>query len=124
MINYAGTLIVVVDMEKSKQFYCDLFGLSVELDNKENVKLTGGIYLQEQKSWDSFTGFTADLTKNENRAELYFETDDIQEFIGKLNNFANIKYINKLKKEPWGQMTIRFYDPDGHIIEVGERTSK
>ena len=23
-------------------------------------------------------------------------------------------------EEPWGQKTIRFYDPDNHLIEIGE----
>ncbi len=26
-----------------------------------------------------------------------------------------------MKEHPWGQRVVRFRDPDGHIIEVGER---
>lgn len=28
--------------------------------------------------------------------------------------------MHPLKEHIWGQRVIRFYDPDGHIIEVGE----
>ena len=28
--------------------------------------------------------------------------------------------VRIVKTEPWGQITIRFYDPDGHLIEIGE----
>ena len=43
-------LIVVKDIEKSKQFYHDLFGLDMVLDNDGNIILTEGLVLQEEKS--------------------------------------------------------------------------
>lgn len=43
-------LIVVKDIEKSKKFYYDLFGLDVILDNDGNVILTEGLVLQDEKS--------------------------------------------------------------------------
>ena len=47
-------LIVVEDIEKSKKFYHDLFGLDVILDNEENVILTEGLVLQEKTIWKNF----------------------------------------------------------------------
>ena len=44
-------LIVVKDIEKSKQFYHDLFGLNVVLDNDGNMILREGLVLQEEKIW-------------------------------------------------------------------------
>lgn len=41
-------LIVVKDIEKSKQFYHDLFGLDMVLDNDGNMILTEGLVLQEE----------------------------------------------------------------------------
>lgn len=32
----------------------------------------------------------------------------------------NIEYIHPLIEHSWGQRVVRFYDPDKHIIEVGE----
>ena len=40
-------VIVVKDIEKSKQFYIELFGLDVILDQEGNVILTEGLVLQE-----------------------------------------------------------------------------
>jgi hypothetical protein len=31
-----------------------------------------------------------------------------------------LDYLHDLVEEPWGQRTIRFYDPDNNLIEVGE----
>ena len=47
-------LIVVEDIEKSKKFYHDLFGLDVILDNEKNVILTEGLVLQEKTIWKNF----------------------------------------------------------------------
>ena len=44
-------LIVVKDIEHSKQFYHDLFGLNTILDNDGNVILTEGLVLQDEKIW-------------------------------------------------------------------------
>ena len=42
-------LIVVKDIEKSKRFYHDLFGLDMVLDNNGNMILTEGLVLQDEK---------------------------------------------------------------------------
>ena len=53
--------------------------------------------------------------------ELYFEEDDFDGFIAKLGQRNDIQYIGDgVKEAGWGQRTVRFYDLDGHIIEVGE----
>ena len=31
-----------------------------------------------------------------------------------------MEFIHGIKEQPWGQRVMRFYDPDMHIIEVGE----
>ena len=47
-------LIAVEDMERSKAFYRELFGLTVVRDFGENVILTEGLVLQERKTWEGF----------------------------------------------------------------------
>lgn len=44
-----NVLIVVKDIERSKQFYHNLFGLNMVLDNDGNMILTEGLVLQEEK---------------------------------------------------------------------------
>lgn len=44
-----NVLIVVKDIEKSKKFYYNLFGLDVVLDSDGNVIMTEGLVLQEEK---------------------------------------------------------------------------
>ena len=51
-----NVLIVTKDIEKSRQFYHDLFGLELVLDNDGNMILTEGLVLQDEKYWRSFIG--------------------------------------------------------------------
>ena len=50
-----NVLIVVKDIEKSKQFYHNLFGLNMVLDNDGNMILTEGLVLQEEKDLEEFS---------------------------------------------------------------------
>ena len=111
-------LIVVKDIEKSKRFYHDLFGLEVIFDNDGNLILTDGLVLQEEKYWRVFLG--RDIVWENNSSELYFEEADIEGFVEKLERcYPEVKYVNRLMTHDWGQKVVRFYDPDGNLIEVG-----
>lgn len=112
-------LIVVSDIEKSKRFYRDLFDLQVVSDFGENVVLSEGLVLQERKLWSEF--IARDVTFGGNNAELYFEETNLDFFIERLRNSKwNVEFVNERMKHSWGQEVIRFYDPDGHIVEVGQ----
>ena len=111
-------LIVVDDIERSKQFYHDLFGLDMVLDNEGNMILTEGLVLQDKKIWKKF--LEKDIISESNACELYFEERDLEAFSQKLEKlYPSIKYVNRLMTHSWGQKVIRFYDPDGNLIEVG-----
>ena len=112
-------LIVVKDIERSKRFYKELFDLEVVADFGENVVLTEGLALQEKKLWETF--IEKKVVEGGNDAELYFEENDIDAFLEKLDNSSfEIKYLNRCKEHDWGQRVIRLYDPDKHVIEIGE----
>lgn len=111
-------LIVVKDIEKSKQFYHDLFGLDTVLDNDGNMILTEGLVLQEEKIWKDF--LRREVLPESNSCELYFEEKEIEAFVEKLEKlYPSIQYVNRLMTHSWGQKVVRFYDLDGNLIEVG-----
>lgn len=118
-MKYTSTLITVKDMEKSKQFYHDVLGLNVVADFGANVTLEGGIALQTLDTWKSFIRSDKVVLPN-NAGELYFEEEDMDAFCEHLTSF-DISYVHELFEHHWGQRVIRFYDPDKHMIEVGEK---
>lgn len=113
-----NVLIVVKDIERSRKFYHDLFGLERILDNDGNMILTEGLVLQEEKIWKDF--LQKDIIYRNHSCELYFEEKNIEAFIEKLEQlYPSIEYVNRLMTHSWGQKVIRFYDLDGNLIEVG-----
>ena len=113
-----NVLIVVSDIEESINFYRDLFGLQVVLNNDGNVIMTEGLVLQDKNIWKDF--LEKDVVPQNNMTELYFEEKNIEDFVEKLNNSRyGIQYVNELMEHSWGQKMVRFYDLDGNLIEVG-----
>jgi len=137
-MKYEGVCIAVKDVKVSTKFYQDLFGLEIYQDNGINISF-GGLSLQQDFDW--LLGISKDRIKSEpHNMELYFEEENFDDFIDKLNVRNDIRYLdsgepeknkaindrkftylgNGINEAPWGQRSIKFYDPDGHIIEVGE----
>lgn len=118
-MKHVCTLISVTDINASRKFYEDLFGLEVFQDYGKNIAFTCGLALQQDFDW------LVDLPKEKvlkksNNAEIVFEEQDFDGFLNKLKEYPNIEYLGEVIEHSWGQRVIRFYDLDGHIIEVGE----
>lgn len=77
--------------------------------------------LQTRESWAEFIGQPVEAIQfGGKNFELYFEEPDFDHFYQHLQTFPDLCYATPLKEYPWGQRVVRFYDPDRHIIEVGE----
>ena len=111
-------LLVVTDIDKSVEFYKNVLGLHKIMDFGANVTLTGGLCLQSKESFKEFID-NQNIAFGSNSFEVYFEEDDFDSFAQKLETL-DIKYVHGIKEHSWGQRVVRFYDPDMHIIEVGE----
>ena len=113
-----NVLIAVNNIERSRKFYRDLFGLELILDNDGNMILSEGLVLQDAGIWKNFFG--REIVPRNNACELYFEEKDLEGFIEKLEAYyPDVQYVNRLMTHSWGQKVVRFYDPDGNLIEVG-----
>lgn len=120
-MKFSNPMIVVSNIERSKKFYFEVLCLEVIVDFGANVTLTGGIALQTKDTWSTFIHKQdSEMIFSGNVAELYFEEDNFDGFIQKLNKIEGINYLHTMKEHSWGQRVIRFYGPDKHIIEVGE----
>lgn len=119
-MKFAGTLLVVRDINRSRRLYEGLLGCKVAMDLGVYVAYTNGIALQAEETWLSFIERDAeDIVYGANDAEIYFDEHEIESFFIRMRVF-DVELIHELKEHSWGQRAVRFYDPDGHIIEVGE----
>jgi len=119
-MKFSGTLLVVKDMSRARKLYEGLLGCVVAMDQGVYVAYTNGVALQEEKTWLSFIHRDEeDIVYGANDSELYFEEHEIESFFIRLRVF-DVELIHDLHEHSWGQRVVRFYDLDGHIIEVGE----
>ena len=118
-MKYSCTVISVSDTNKSRKFYEGLFGLELYQDYGINISFTCGLSLQQEFDW--LVNLPKDkILKESNNIELCFEEEKFDAFLKKLEQYANIRYLGNVIEHSWGQRVVRFYDLDGHIIEVGE----
>ena len=114
-MNYSCAVISVA----ARKFYEDLFGLEVFQDYGRNVAFTCGFALQQDFDW--LVGISKDSVLNKsNNMELCFEEKDFDSFLDKLKKYPSIELLGDVFEHSWGQRVVRFYDLDGHIVEVGE----
>ncbi len=117
-------VLFVKDAGVSTKFYTDLLGCTVVMDNGgANITFKEGFTV-----WQVWEGNVISQTigvenitnsSSASRFELCFETDELDNVYKALKD-NNVRFLHELNTELWGQRTIRFYDPDGHLIEVGE----
>ena len=118
-MKYTCMLISVADINAARNFYEDLFRLEVFQDYGRNIAFPCGLALQQDFDWLVNLPKEKVLNKS-NNAEIVFEEQDFDGFLNKLKEYPDIEYLGEVLEHSWGQRVIRFYDLDGHIIEVGE----
>ncbi|KLK87660.1 glyoxalase [Methanoculleus sediminis] len=119
-MRFVCPLIVVRDVEVSRAFYEEVLDQRVLHDLGENVIFEGGFAIHLRSHFSDLIGVAeSDIVPGKN-AELYFEEDDLDAFMERLEGTDSVNYVHGPIEQPWGQRAVRFYDPDTHIIEVGE----
>ena len=118
-MKYVCVVISVADINAARKFYEDLFGLEVYQDYGRNIAFTCGLALQQDFDW--LVNIPKEkVLKKSNNAEVVFEEQNFDGFLNKLKEYPDIEYLGEVIEHSWGQRAIRFYDLDGHLIEVGE----
>ncbi len=111
-------LLVVSDVERSKAFYHEYFGLQVINDNDNYVMMSEGLVLQEQKTWEQLIDSNTVIG---NASELFFVETDFDAFLISIKEYLKkTNQTSRVKLNSWDKKVIMFQDPDGHLIEVAE----
>jgi catechol 2,3-dioxygenase-like lactoylglutathione lyase family enzyme len=113
--------VVVDEIARSRHFYEDLLDQKVKFDFGQNVTFEGDFAIHLKPHFQALLGDAAQypVTKKAHNGELYFETDDIESIHQRLKQ-EKVDFIHGIQEQPWGQRVMRLYDPDGHVVEIGE----
>lgn len=121
-IKLISSVLFVKDIAESRKFYEDVLDQTALMDHGPNVGFNGGFAIWQQDHAGQMvfgSGKMSESVSKKNAAELYFETGELDEAVKKLTD-SRVEFIHPLQEQPWGQRVTRFYDPDGHILELGE----
>lgn len=116
----ACPLITVHNIEVAKKFYETALGLKVEREFSDFVSFVDGPMLQTKEALaEEIDVSEKTILMRPHNMILYFEEKNFDEFLKKLEQM-NVELLHPVILQSWGQRVVRFYDPDMHIIEVGE----
>lgn len=121
-LSTAVPALFVKNIEVSKKFYTETLKLNIALDFGKNITFKEGFAiweLRENHIIPEKLGLNSVADNSKNNFELYFETSNF-EAIEQILEKSDICFVHKKHEEPWGQYTLRFFDPDMHLIEIGE----
>ena len=118
-MRYSAVVLSVADINASRTFYEDLFDLEVYQNYGINICFTCGLALQQEFHWLIGVEKSCVMSRT-NNVELCFEEENFDGFLSRLKEKPDIEYLGDVVQHSWGQRVVRFYDPDGHLIEVGE----
>ncbi|NOQ25850.1 MAG: hypothetical protein GQ564_10855 [Bacteroidales bacterium] len=119
-LNFHSTVLFVKDIEVSKQFYCNILSQEIDSDFGNNISFKTGLSLWQISEGHILNADYYNKSISNKSLEIYFETEDIDKVVEFINS-KNIKKHHELIEESWGQKTIRIYDPDNNLIEIGEK---
>lgn len=125
-VKFISAVVFVRDIQVSRAFYENLLGQKVSMDHGVNVGYEAGFALwQSVHAREIIFGAeagSAPASLGQRNFELYFETEDLDMALEQLTQ-AGVQFVHPLFEQPWGQRVFRIYDPDGHIVELGEPMS-
>ena len=117
---YHSVVLLVKDIEKSKQFYNVVLGQKIVMDFGRNVGFEGGLAIWERDYALNliFQEKDQEIKVGANNSEIYFETKDLDDLYERLA--GKVRVIHSIREHPWVQRAFRVYDPDNHVIEFAE----
>jgi catechol 2,3-dioxygenase-like lactoylglutathione lyase family enzyme len=117
---YRSCVLLVKDIEKSKQFYNTVLGQKIVMDFGRNVIFEGGLAIWKKDYALNliFREKKPEIKVGTNNVEIYFETENLDDLYKNLT--GKVRFIHSIMEHSWGQRAFRVYDPDDYIIEFAE----
>jgi catechol 2,3-dioxygenase-like lactoylglutathione lyase family enzyme len=120
-MKFVNPLPFVDDIGRAKRFYAEVMQLDVLEDHGDFVRFDGGFALHDGEALhQTVFGRSAERTGRfgQRNLVLYFEDGDIDAAFARIA--GQVEMIHPVERQAWGQRVFRFFDPDGHIVEIGE----
>ena len=117
---FRNAIALVRDIKISKAFYADTIGIPIVQDTESFVLFEGHFAIHSADLFYEYIGKKCVGEKmGRDNLDLYFTTSNLDAMQEKLTQ-AGVTFIHGIRKCAWGESVLRIYDPDGHIVEIGD----
>lgn len=119
-IRFRNSIALVRDIEESKHFYRDIIGLTIVRDFKTFVLFQNNFAIHRADLFYEYLDKPYQGEKmGHNNIDFYLTTTELEHVRDKLKE-NQVEFIHDIRQMAWGEKVIRIYDPDGHILEIGD----
>jgi catechol 2,3-dioxygenase-like lactoylglutathione lyase family enzyme len=116
----------VEDLEASKRFYREVFGLPVAYEDDDSAVFDFGNtiinLLQTTAARELIEPAAVASREAGSRLQLTIEVDDVDAMCAELAS-RGVELLNGPMDRPWGVRTASFSDPGGHIWEIAKQAA-
>ena len=120
-LQFDSSVIFCSDLQLQREFYESFLNQEVELDMGNCIAFKNNFtlwQLTEDFPISKELGYTYEHIGNRN-LEMCFKTENFEDAVEKVL-LSDLRILHNVEEEKWGQYTIRFYDPEGNLVEIGE----
>ncbi len=120
-MKHVNTILLVNDIEISKQFYTEMLGLKIRDDWKTMVIFEGDLALHqagELQPKELTAAFTSTGPQGRGNVVIYLQSEDLDACCADLQQ-RGVEILHGIVTLPWERL-FRIKDPDSYIVEIGE----
>ncbi len=122
-LKFINPVVFVKDIHVSRAFYTEILELKIVADHGVFVLFENHFSVHQahelaETIWGEDCPPGSDRLQGQHNLLLYFEEEDLEQAFARIKD--RVKLIHPIQRQAWGQAVFRFYDPDGHVIEIGE----
>jgi len=116
-------ILFVEDLEATKGFYQEVFGLPVAFEDADSAVFNFGNtiinLLKAAAARELIEPAVVASREAGSRIQFTIEVDDVDQMCAELAN-RGVEFLNGPMDRPWGVRTASFSDPGGHIWEIAK----
>jgi catechol 2,3-dioxygenase-like lactoylglutathione lyase family enzyme len=118
-IQFNSSVIITEQVDVLADFYREVLQQEVTSDFGACLLFSCGLSIWKPAAEHVVRGHLQREPGTARPFELCFETDDFDGARSRLKQ-NRVRFLHDTLLESWGQYVVRFFDPDGNLVEVGE----
>lgn len=120
-MKFIGPIILVENLERSRNFYEKTLRQKVIHNFGVNVTFEGNLAIHLRTHFEETSKMKGlhKILYGSNSVDLNFETEELDDIYNELKQLK-VEFVHEIQEAPWGQRSIAFYDPDKHLVSIGE----